>query len=130
LGRDYREVRMARWRERGAGNLGCILGLALVAVVVVIGVNVVPVRIAVAELQDFCEKEAERASMPRNTDEKMAQAIFQKAVEERLAVHKENIKVWRDTGQVHVEVKYRVVLDLLVYKYDWDVEHKVERTLF
>jgi len=121
---------MSRWHERGAGNLGCILGLALVAVVVVIGVNVVPVRVSVAELQDFCEKEAERASMPRNTDEKMVEAIFRKAMEEHLPVHKEDIKVWRDTGQVHVEVKYRVVLDLLVYKYNWDVEHKIERTLF
>jgi hypothetical protein len=117
-------------RERGASNLGCILGLALVLVAVVIGVHVVPVRIAVAELQDFCEKEAERASLPRNSDERMADAIFKKAVEERLPVRKEDIKVWRDSGQVHVEVKYRVVLDLLVYKYDWDVEHKVERTLF
>ena len=54
---------MSRWRERGAGNLGCIIGLALVVVVVLIGVNVVPVRISVAELQDFCEKEAERAAM-------------------------------------------------------------------
>jgi hypothetical protein len=31
---------------------------------------------------------------------------------------------------VHVEVKYRVVLDLLVYKYDWDVQHRIDRTLF
>jgi len=121
---------MAKLREGGAGNLGCILGLALLAAAILIGVHVVPVRIAVAELQDFCEKQAEQAGMPRNSDEKMADAIFMKAVEEHLPVQKENIKVWRDSGMVHVEVKYRVVLDLLVYKYNWDVEHKVERPLF
>jgi len=121
---------MDRWRERGSNNIGCMLGLVLVIVVVFIGVKAVPTRLAVAELQDFCEREAEQASLPRFGDEKIADAIFIKAIEEHLPVKKEDVKVSRDQAQVHVEVKYRVVIDFLVYQYNWDVEHKVDRTLF
>ena len=121
---------MAHWNEKGKGNLGCIVGSALLAAALVIAVTVVPTRLAVAELQDFCEREAEQASLPRFSDERITDAIVSKANEERLPVGKEDIKVWRDQAQVHVEVRYRVVLDLLVYQYNWDVEHKVDRTLF
>jgi len=121
---------MAHWHEKGKGNIGCVIGIALLAVAVLIGVKVVPTRLAVAELQDFCEREAEQASLPRFGDEKIADAILSKANEEHLPTQKEDIKVWRDQSQVHVEVRYRVVLDLVVYQYNWDVEHKVDRTLF
>ena len=121
---------MARWRETGAGNVGCMVGLALLAVAVVIAMKVIPTRVAVAELQDYCEKEAETASLPRNSDERIAGRILIKAQEQHLPVRKEDIKVWRDSSESHVLVKYRVVLDLLVYDYVWDVEHKADRTLF
>ena len=121
---------MANKRETGAGNVGCVISLAILVVAVLIAVRVVPVRIAVAELQDYCEKEAEQASLPRNTDQAIADRILIKAQQNNLPVAKENIKVWRDGSMAHVEVKYRVVLDLLVYRYDWDVEHRVDRTQF
>ena len=127
---NLEEGAMARARERGSNNIGCMLGLALVIVVVFIGVKAVPTRLAVAELQDFCEHEAEEASLPRFSDDKIADAILGKAIEEHLPVKKEDIKVSRDSSQVHVEVRYRVVIDFLVYQYNWDIEHKVERTLF
>ncbi len=121
---------MERWRERGSNNIGCILGMVLLLGVVFVGIKAVPVRISVAELQDYCEREAEQASLPKFTDERIGEALLAKAIEEKLPVKKEDIKVSRDTGQVHIEIKYRVVIDLLVYQYNWDVEHKVDRTLF
>jgi hypothetical protein len=121
---------MANRRETGAGNIGCIISLAVLAVAVIIAMKVIPTRIAVAELQDYCERAVEQASLPRNTDQKIADEILIKAQQENLPVRKEDIKVWRDGSMAHCEVKYRVVLDLVVYKYDWDVEHKVDRTQF
>ncbi len=121
---------MDRRRERGSNNIGCFIGLVLVLAVVFAGVKAVPVRLAVAELQDFCEREGEQASLPRFSDDKITDAVYSKAIEEHLPVKKEDIKVSRDASQVHIEVKYRVVIDFLVYQYNWDVEHKVDRTLF
>jgi hypothetical protein len=121
---------MPRLRERGANNIGCIVGLAILTVAVLIAVKVVPVRVAVAEMQDFCEKEADQASLPRMTNQIMADQVKIKADEEQLPVSKEDIKVWRDTSEVHIEVKYTVPLDLLFYEYKWNVVHRVDRTLF
>ena len=121
---------MARWRENGSSNIGCIISFALLLFVVFVGIRVVPTRIAVAELQDFCEQQAERASLPHYTNDDIAAAILQKAKEKDLPVKKEDIKVTRDSGRINVDVKYHVILDLVVYKYDWSVEHKVERILF
>ncbi|OFV80166.1 MAG: hypothetical protein A2Y78_08565 [Acidobacteria bacterium RBG_13_68_16] len=121
---------MAKRREIGAGNVGCVVSLAILVVAVLIAMKVIPTRVAVAELQDYCEKEAEQASLPRNSDQMIADRILIKAQENNLPVRKEDINVRRDGSMVHVEVKYRVILDLLVYKYNWDVEHKVDRTLF
>jgi hypothetical protein len=121
---------MTRRRERGASNVGCIVGLAILVVVVLVAMRVIPARVAVAELQDFCEKEADSASLPRMTNEIMADQIRLKAEEQHLPVSREDIKVWRDSSEVHVEVKYTVVLDLFVHDYRWDVVHKVDRTLF
>ena len=121
---------MARRREIGGSNIGCILSFVLLLFVVFVGIRVVPTRIAVAELQDFCEQQAERASLPHYSDDDIAASILQKAKENDLPVKKEDIKVSRDAGRVRILVKYHVVFDLGVYKYDWPVEHKVERILF
>ena len=121
---------MARWREIGGSNTGCIIGLLLLAAAVFAGIRIVPTRIAVAELQDYCEREAEQASLPHNSNDAIQESIFLKAREEHLPVKKEAIEVTRDAGMIHILVRYRVVLDVLVYQYNWDVEHKVERVLF
>lgn len=121
---------MARRREFGGSNIGCIISFALLLFVVFVGIRVVPTRIAVAEMQDFCEQQAERASLPHYSDEDITEAIFQKAKEEDLPIKKEEIKVSRDGGRVKIVVRYHVVFDIGVYKYDWPVEHNVERILF
>ncbi|MGE5236213.1 MAG: hypothetical protein ACM3O7_07690 [Acidobacteriota bacterium] len=119
---------MRRWRERGEGNLGCIVGVIILAIVVVLAVKIVPTRIAVAELQDFCEKEAEQAF--HYNDEKIAYDVLTEAENKHLPVTKENIKVYRNQAEVFVEVHYTVKLDLIVTDYLWKVEHNVSRPLF
>ena len=121
---------MARRREIGGSSLGCILSFVLLLFVVFVGIRVVPTRIAVAEMQDFCERQAERASLPHYSNDDIAASILQKAKEENLPITKKDIEVSRDAGRVRILVRYHVVFDLGVYKYDWPVEHNVERILF
>lgn len=116
--------------QSGKGNLGCILGLVILAVGVVVAFKVAPVKVAVAELEAFCERQAEGASLPRNSDEAIAGAILAKAKSLNLPLKGEDLKVWRDGTNVHVELKYRVVIELPFYTYNWDVKHNIERVLF
>ena len=77
---------MAKRREIGAGNVGCVVSLAILVVAVLIAMKIVPTRVAVAELQDFCERAAEQASLPRHTDAIITDEILIKAQQENLPV--------------------------------------------
>ncbi len=116
--------------QRGKGNVGCLVGLLVLALAVVVAMKVVPAKVAVAELKEFCERQAESASLPRNTDEAITNAILAKAKALNLPLKAEDLRVWRDGTNVHVELKYRVVVELPFYTYNWDVQEKIERVLF
>ena len=126
---------MATRRERGEGKVGCVIGLVVLAVAAMVAVKAVPVRLSVANLEDFCVNEAEHASLMRERDGKtpeqqIADGILMTAEKESLPVAKDQIKVWRDSEEEHIEVKYRVTIDFIVYQYNWDVVHRVDRTRF
>ena len=121
---------MARNHESGKGAAGCLIALLLVVIVGMIAYKAIPARIAVAELQDYCEEQAERASLSGFTDENIAKSIHRKAQELKLPVQAEDIKVQRDGGQVYIDVAYVVPLSFPGYTYRWEVTHDVERVLF
>jgi hypothetical protein len=128
---------MARTSERGEGKAGCVIGLIILAVALWIGIKVVPVRVAVASLQDFCEETAEKASLLREGtqegDTKEKQIIFlvtRKADQENLPVTADNVQVRITNQRCSIIVKYKVTVDFGVYKYEWPVEHNVDRILF
>jgi hypothetical protein len=124
------EAAMKRTGQRGESNIGCLVGLVLLAVAVVIAIKIIPVKIDVAEFKDFMVRQAEQASLPRHDDETISNALVRKAMELKLPIGKEQIKVWRNDSMVYVEVKYRVILNLVVTTYKWDIEERVERNLF
>lgn len=117
-------------RQRGAENLGCLIGLAVLAIALVLGIKFVPQRLAVAEFEDACVRMAEQASLPRFTDKVIRDALLMEAQKQHLALKPEALKVWRSGQEVFVEASYVVKVDLIVTTYDWPVEHKVARTLF
>ncbi|HPS77200.1 MAG TPA: hypothetical protein PLS53_03495 [Thermoanaerobaculaceae bacterium] len=128
---------MARASERGEGKAGCVFGLILLGIALWVGIKVVPIRVAVASLQDFCEETAQKASLLRegsqDGDTKEKQIIYlvlRKADEERLPVKAENVEVKINNQRCIIVVKYRVPIDFGLYKYDWNVEHDVDRILF
>jgi hypothetical protein len=124
------EAVMKARRGRGATQIGCLIGFAILLFAILIGIKILPLRLAVAELQDLCERQADQATMPGNTDERIAALILKRAEEKHLPVTERDIRVWRDVGEIHILVKYRVVVPLILTGYDWDVEHKVDRPLF
>lgn len=121
---------MARNHESGKGAAGCLIALLVVIILGMIAYKAIPARIAVAELQDYCEDQAERASLDGFTDENIARSIHRKAQELKLPVQAEDIRVRRDGGQVYITVDYTVPLRFPAYTYRWKVKHEVARVLF
>ncbi|HPC81988.1 MAG TPA: hypothetical protein P5234_00080 [Thermoanaerobaculaceae bacterium] len=127
---------MGRRFERGESKVGCAIGLILLALAVWIGVKAVPVRVSVGALQDYVEKTAEKASLLRDTpggDSKEKQIVWlvvQKAEQERLPVKPEDVEVMVSSQRCVIKVKYTVPIDFGFYKYEWNVVHEADRTLF
>lgn len=126
---------MRRRFERGEGKAGCIIGLIFLALALWIGVRFLPVRVAVASLQDFTEQTALKANMIRPAEGQSRESmikhlILKKAEDERLPVKAEDITVKLTTQACIIHVKYTRVIDFGFYKYHWNVEHQADRVLF
>jgi hypothetical protein len=124
------EATMARRHERGASNIGCALSLLVLAAAVVVLVKAVPAIIAVGELTDFCERQAQMASLPRHTDDDIRGAILYKSQQLRIPLGEEQLKVWRDTREMHITAKFTVPIVVPFYTYQWKVERVFDRPLF
>jgi len=126
---------MVRKRQLGESKVGCIFGLIVLGIAIFIAIKVIPVRVAVSALQDFMEEAAQRVSMlsdqPNNPiSAQLAEKVYQQAKSDNLPVRKEDVKVTVGNGRVEMELKYTVPIDLVVYTYQWNVEHKVDRLVF
>ncbi len=121
---------MTKRHESGAGNIGCVLSLLVIVVVVVVLMKAVPVVVAVADLKDTAVKEAESASLPRHDDGYIRGMVIIKAQKLGLPFGEEQVKVWRDTAQTHIEYSFTVPIDFPFYTYQWHVEEKIERLRF
>lgn len=126
---------MKKIRQRGEGKAGCIFGLAILLIAIIIGMKFIPQRIAVSELQDFIVKEAERASLVQvrdgqTRDQIIADSILRKAVDLRLPLSREALKVDINQSRILVEGRYTIDVNLLVTTYTWTIPISVDRMMF
>jgi hypothetical protein len=121
---------MTKRHERGAGNIGCVLGLLVLVIAVVALIKAVPVRVAVAELKDTAVREAESASLPHHDDGYIRGQVIIKAQSLTLPFGEDTIKVWRDTSQIHIKYKFTVPIYFPFYTYEWHVDEQIDRVLF
>lgn len=126
---------MRRRFERGEGKAGCIIGLIFLALALWIGIKFLPVRVAVASMQDYVEQTAMKANSVRPAEGQSRESmikhlILKKGEDERLPVKAEDIEVRLTSEACIIDVKYTKVIDFGFYKYHWNVEHHADRTLF
>ncbi len=119
---------MNRAKQRGEGNLGCIVWILLGIAAGVFLWNWVPIKLANTELHEFMVEQAKFAQNPRA--DLFHKRIVAKAKELGLPVTKKDVKVEIEGGRIRMRCKYTVTLNLIVYSYEWKVDHKVERPIF
>jgi len=109
------------WRtagERGDGKVKAILVTAILAFMVYAAVKVVPPYVSEYELADKMTETARFASVNRNSEDQIREAIFRKIDELQIPATKDDIKVTAAGGRVTITVDYKVPIDLMVYKFD------------
>jgi hypothetical protein len=120
-----------RFAERGEGNLGCILWVAVLGLAVLIAVKMVPVKIAASELYDYMEKQA-RADVPTDA---IVKGIVGRAKELELPVTKDDVQVERVLAggggdYIKMHAVFTVPVEFPGYTYMWHFDHQVNRPIY
>ena len=104
--------------ERGESKFKAILVTVILAFMVYAAVKVVPPYVSEYELSDKMQETARFASVNRNSEDQIRDAIFKTIDELQIPATKEDIKVTAAGGRVTITVDYKVPIDLMVYKFD------------
>jgi len=117
-----------RFAERGEGNFGCILWIAVLGLAVLIGVKMVPVKIASSQLYDYMEEQSKFAATA--APEALAKGIVGKAKDLELPVTKDDVKVERVGDNIRMRAVFTVPVEFPGYTYLWHFDHQVNRPIF
>lgn len=100
--------------SEGKGFLGCIAVIVLIAAMIFIGVKLGPIYYSNYQFEEALKTVTSRAGARFISNEKIIEDILSLAGEKNINLKEENIKIERYAGQVHIEVRYVVPVDLLV----------------
>ena len=119
---------MRRRHQTGDSKLGCVLWLIVIVALAVVLSRIIPVKIASSKLEDYMVEQAKFTE--RTTQAKMETAIYNHAIFLELPVDKKDIEVEWGGGRVRLHVHYTVPVDFMVYTYNWDFNHDVDRNVY
>lgn len=115
-------------RERGEGQLGCLVGLVLLLAGALVAYKMIPVKVKAAEMRDVVKDEAKSAGT--HNDSRIRKAILAKAAELELPVTEKDVIIKRQSTAIKVDVKYTVPVEFPGYVYQWNFHHVAENPIF
>ena len=121
-------MRRSNRREAGEGNFGCIVGLVLLVIAVIIAFKVIPIKANMADLRQVCIDEGKSAG--QHSDATIMKRILEKADEVHLPVTEENVTIARAQNTITIDVDYTVPVPFPGYTYQWHEHHHVENPIF
>ena len=115
-------------RERGEGQMGCIVGLIILAIAVFVAYKMIPVKVKAADLKQTVTDEAKSAGT--HNDDRIREAILAKAKEVQLPVTAENVKIVRANSEITVDVEFDVPIDFPGWTYQWHQHYIAQNPIF
>lgn len=117
-------------RQRGEGRIGCIFWTVLVVGFAYIAWQMVPVKAKSVDLEQFMARAAERSSLQaRDTEKALRAAIMKEADELNLPLEDEKLFIKRTGARITIEASYTVPINLVVTTWNWEINHKVVRSI-
>jgi hypothetical protein len=111
--------------SEGKGLIGCMLSIVLLAMIIFLGITLGPIYYNNLNLESDLKTEVSRAGARSYDNEAMIKDILDLARRNEIRLTRQNIKVERFAGQVHIKINYSVPVDLLVAERNFDFEIKV-----
>ena len=101
--------------QRGEGRFKAIIWTVVLVIIGYVGFKIIPIYVNEYQLQDKIQEIARFATVRRQTDEELREAIFREIQDLGIPAHREDIKI-ENTGRfAKITVDYRVPLDLFFY---------------
>lgn len=118
--------------QKGEGKAGAIFGFAIFALVVYLGLKIIPVMIRVYAFEDAVKEEC-KFLHGRSLD-KLAEDLVAVAAEKDLPVSEDGITMSRVTEESHqnlrVDITYTVPISTPFFVYSWDQHIQYEAPVF
>lgn len=101
------------------GTVKALLGLLLVAVVVIIGIKIIPPYFSNYEFEDFIKNEALQSTYTTRSEDDIRESIIKRARDYDIQLTTRQVKVSRNgsngSGSLFIEAEYSVPVDLPGY---------------
>jgi hypothetical protein len=119
-----------RRRIRGAGQIGCLLWLVVLAAIGHVLYKVVPVKIKSSTFYDTMQEQASFGSI--KSEQQILYEVLRRAQELGIPVTKETVSVTRTRAAVTIEAHYSIPIEFFggAYKYVWKFDPVVTRPTF
>jgi len=114
--------------RHGQGKIGCVLWLLVLVVFFTACWKIVPVKIKTAELYDFMEEQAQRAT--RASNESVKKNVLARAKDLDLPVGPKDVTVQRRGGRVIITARYSIPIEFPDCTYVMEIDHVVDRPVF
>jgi hypothetical protein len=119
-----------RHGQRGDVPVGCLVGLIVLGLAVMVGIKTTPIIINVGEFEKEVVLMADRANSRGWDNKRMIQTLVNKADELGVPVTPENILIERTQSRFRISVSFVKEIEFPGYTYVWDKKIDEERPLF
>jgi hypothetical protein len=108
----------------GKGTVGCLIFVLLVGIAVFIAINAGPPYLAAMSFEADLKTEISRAGARFYANDTLMKDVLQLAKRNEIRLTQANVKIERYAGQLFINVKYQVPIDLLIYRHLMKVDLK------
>jgi predicted membrane protein len=115
-------------RERGEGQMGCIVGLLVFLAAIFVAYKMIPIKVKAADLRQTVQDQAKTAGT--FNDNQIRKAIMTKATDLQLPVTDEDLQITRSANRIVIDVKYTVPVVFPGYTYQWNFNHHADNPVF
>jgi hypothetical protein len=100
--------------SEGKGLLGCMTALVLLGVAIYLGITLGPIYYSNYNFESDVKTEVSRAGAHFYDDQTVIRDIIDLGKKNEIRLEKQNIKIERFAGQMHINVNYSVPVDFIV----------------
>ena len=100
----------------GKGTAGCMISVLLLLVAVFVGIKLIPIYYSNSNFESAVKTEASRAGAHFFDDDTIIKDVLDLAKRNDIRIKRDNIKVERFNGQVHLYITYSVPVDFVFYQ--------------